>query len=58
MTLGTSRSRISRIIGFFSLQKTIYKLTFFDMIETKPVDIVLDKNIDKIKEINRKYVMI
>ena len=33
------------------------KLTFFYIIETKPVDIVFKKTIDNMKEVNKNYVI-
>ena len=36
--------------------KTKNKLTLFSVIATKPVDILFEKTIDNIKEVNRKDV--
>ena len=56
MNFCRSKDNISRIVGT-SLLQNIYKLTFFAVIATKPVEIVFEKKIDKIEEINRNYVM-
>ena len=36
--------------------KTNNKLTFFYIIETKPVEIVFDETADNIKEVNQNYI--
>ena len=36
--------------------RTKYKLTFFAVIETKPVEIVFEITIDNIKAVHRNYV--
>ena len=38
------------------LNKKKGKHTFFAVIETKPVDIVFNEMINKIKQMNRKYI--
>ena len=51
MNLGRSKNKISRVVGtsFAPKQK---KLTFFSVIGTKLVDIVFDKAVYNMKEIN------
>ena len=53
MTLGRSKNKISQIVGTIFSPK---KLTFFSVIEMKPVDILLDQMVDNMKEVNRNYV--
>ena len=46
----------SRIVETTVSQKQKQKVIFFDVIVTKPIDIVFVKMIDKIKEVNQIYV--
>ena len=46
----------SRIVKTTVSQKQKQKVIFFDVIVTKPIDIVFVKMIDKIKEVNQIYV--
>ena len=46
----------SRIVKTTVSQKQKQKVIFFDVILTKPIDIVFVKMIDKIKEVNQIYV--
>ena len=54
MTTGRSKNKISQMIET-SLASKQKKPTFFAFIATKLVDIVFDKTIDNIKEVNQKY---
>ena len=56
MTVGRSRTKISQIAGKRFFQKK--NLTIFAILEVKPLDIVFEKTIDNIKEVNQNYVMV
>ena len=55
MTLGRLKNKISRIIGTSFAPKQKNKLALFAVIATKPVDIIFEKTIDNIKQVNQKY---
>ena len=48
MTLCESKNYISQIVGTIFAPIYIYTLTFFAVIETKPVEIVSEQTIDNI----------
>ena len=56
ITLSISKSDIGRILGTsFAPEKN--KLTCFFVIAIKPVDFMLEKIINNIKEVNQNYVI-
>ena len=53
-TFGISKNKIIQIVGTTLIPKQC-KLTSYDTIEMKPVDIVFGQKIDNIKEVNKNY---
>ena len=56
MTLGISKNKISRIVGTSLASKKNKKVTLFSVIETKLVEILFDKKIDNLKQVNRNHI--